>query len=54
MIEGDAPEYLAQPPWIGPVLGMSLLLVAMDHLWGMGLFDPQLGGDPVLFQHPAP
>ncbi|HTL32023.1 MAG TPA: cbb3-type cytochrome c oxidase subunit I [Kofleriaceae bacterium] len=34
-----------------PVLGMSLLLVGIDHAWGLGIFDPNLGGDPVLFQH---
>jgi cytochrome c oxidase subunit I len=34
-----------------PVLGLSLLLVAVDHAWGLGIFDPALGGDPVLFQH---
>src|SRR5213075_1744510 len=34
-----------------PVLGMSLALVAVDHVWGLGIFDPRLGGDPVLFQH---
>ena len=34
-----------------PVLGMTLLLVAADHLWRLGLFDPTTGGDPVLFQH---
>jgi cytochrome c oxidase subunit I len=34
-----------------PVLGLSLLLIAMDHVWAMGIFDPTLGGDPVLFQH---
>jgi cytochrome c oxidase subunit I len=34
-----------------PVLGMSLLLVAVDRLFQMGIFDPSLGGDPVLFQH---
>jgi len=34
-----------------PVLGMALLLVGLDHLWALGLFDPSLGGDPVLFQH---
>ena len=34
-----------------PVLGMSLLLVALDHAWGLGIFDPSMGGDPVLFQH---
>jgi cytochrome c oxidase subunit 1 len=34
-----------------PVLGLSLLLIATDHIWAMGIFDPTLGGDPVLFQH---
>jgi cytochrome c oxidase subunit 1 len=34
-----------------PVLGMSLLLVALDHAWRLGIFDPSMGGDPVLFQH---
>jgi cytochrome c oxidase subunit 1 len=34
-----------------PVLGMSLLLVALDHSTGLGIFDPALGGDPILYQH---
>jgi cytochrome c oxidase subunit 1 len=34
-----------------PVLGLSVTLVALDHSLKMGLFDPSLGGDPVLFQH---
>lgn len=34
-----------------PVLTMTLLLVALERFWGMGLFDPVLGGDPLLFQH---
>ncbi|ACY15234.1 cytochrome c oxidase subunit I [Haliangium ochraceum] len=34
-----------------PVLGMSLMLIAADHAWQLGLFDPAQGGDPVLFQH---
>lgn len=34
-----------------PVLGMSLILVALDHTFGMGIFDPRWGGDPVMFQH---
>jgi cytochrome c oxidase subunit I len=33
------------------VLGLSLILVAPDHAWGLGIFDPAMGGDPVLFQH---
>ncbi len=34
-----------------PVLGLSVILVALDHALRMGLFDPALGGDPVLFEH---
>ncbi|MCC6551543.1 MAG: cbb3-type cytochrome c oxidase subunit I [Polyangiaceae bacterium] len=34
-----------------PVLGMAVLLIAADHVYQIGLFDPSLGGDPVLFQH---
>src|SRR5262249_30885174 len=34
-----------------PVLAMSLMLVGVDHAWGLGIFDPAMGGDPVLFQH---
>lgn len=34
-----------------PVLGITLLLLAMEKLFGVGIFNPALGGDPVLFQH---
>jgi cytochrome c oxidase subunit 1 len=34
-----------------PVLGITLLLLAVERLLGLGIFDPALGGDPVLFQH---
>ncbi|MCC7153766.1 MAG: cytochrome c oxidase subunit I [Bryobacterales bacterium] len=34
-----------------PVLGITLLLLVMERVMGVGIFDPQLGGDPVLFQH---
>jgi len=34
-----------------PVLAMALALVGLDHTLGWGLFDPALGGDPVLYQH---
>jgi cytochrome c oxidase subunit 1 len=34
-----------------PVLGITLLMVAVERLWGVGIFDPALGGDPLLFQH---
>jgi cytochrome c oxidase subunit 1 len=34
-----------------PVLGITLALLVMEKVFGMGIFDPKLGGDPVLFQH---
>ncbi len=34
-----------------PVLAITLLLLIMERLFGVGVFDPKLGGDPVLFQH---
>src|SRR5437762_2714651 len=34
-----------------PVLAMSLLLIALERVLGVGIFDPRLGGDPLLFQH---
>ncbi len=34
-----------------PVLGLSVIVVALDHAFHLGIFDPALGGDPVLFQH---
>ncbi len=34
-----------------PVLAITLLLLGVERVLGIGIFDPQLGGDPVLFQH---
>ncbi|MEX2584880.1 MAG: cbb3-type cytochrome c oxidase subunit I, partial [Balneolaceae bacterium] len=34
-----------------PVLAITLLLLTMERLLGIGIFDPALGGDPVLYQH---
>ncbi len=34
-----------------PVLGITLVLVAIDHAFHFGIFDPTLGGDPILYQH---
>src|SRR5262249_46280563 len=34
-----------------PVLAVTILLVAVERLLGVGIFDPNLGGDPLLFQH---
>src|SRR5438874_8368786 len=34
-----------------PVIAITVLLVALERILKIGLFDPALGGDPVLFQH---
>src|SRR5580692_867007 len=34
-----------------PVLAITLLLLIAERFFGIGIFDPKLGGDPVLFQH---
>ena len=34
-----------------PVLAISLTLVALERVFHVGVFDPAVGGDPVLFQH---
>jgi cytochrome c oxidase subunit I len=34
-----------------PVLGITVLLLALEQAFHIGIFDPALGGDPVLFQH---
>ncbi|MCU0493832.1 MAG: cytochrome c oxidase subunit I [Chloroflexaceae bacterium] len=34
-----------------PVLAMTVILLALERIFRIGIFDPQLGGDPVLFQH---
>ena len=34
-----------------PVIAITLLLLVMERVVGVGIFDPALGGDPVLFQH---
>lgn len=34
-----------------PVVAIALLMVAIEHAFQVGIFDPKLGGDPVLFQH---
>jgi cytochrome c oxidase subunit 1 len=34
-----------------PVLAITLLLLIMERTLGIGIFDPAMGGDPVLFQH---
>ena len=34
-----------------PVIAVTILLLALERLAHIGIFDPALGGDPVLFQH---
>ena len=34
-----------------PVLAITLFLLALEHLFHVGIFSPALGGDPLLFQH---
>ena len=34
-----------------PVLGITLLLLIIERAFGIGIFDPGMNGDPVLFQH---
>jgi cytochrome c oxidase subunit 1 len=34
-----------------PVVAITILLVALERLFRIGIFDPAIGGDPVLFQH---
>jgi len=34
-----------------PVIAITLLLVALERLLHIGIFNPAMGGDPVLFQH---
>ncbi len=34
-----------------PVLGITVLLLTMERVLGIGIFDPKLNGDPVTFQH---
>ncbi|MCI0354725.1 MAG: cbb3-type cytochrome c oxidase subunit I [Acidobacteria bacterium] len=34
-----------------PVIAITLVLLALERAFRIGIFDPALGGDPVLFQH---
>ena len=34
-----------------PVIAITLALAAMERLFGLGFFNPAMGGDPILFQH---
>jgi cytochrome c oxidase subunit 1 len=34
-----------------PVIAVTILMVGAERLFHLGIFDPRLGGDPILFQH---
>jgi len=34
-----------------PIVGITLLMIIAERAFGIGLFDPALGGDPILYQH---
>jgi cytochrome c oxidase subunit 1 len=34
-----------------PIIGITMLLVVVERLFGIGVFDPSKGGDPLLYQH---
>jgi cytochrome c oxidase subunit 1 len=34
-----------------PVLAVTVVMLATERIFGVGIFDPNIGGDPILFQH---
>lgn len=34
-----------------PVIAISMVLVVLERVFEIGVVDPRLGGDPLLFQH---
>ncbi len=34
-----------------PVLAVTIVLLGLERILRIGIFDPKLGGDPILFQH---
>lgn len=34
-----------------PIIGITLLMIVVERAFGVGLFDPSIGGDPILYQH---
>jgi cytochrome c oxidase subunit 1 len=34
-----------------PIIGITLLMIVAERALGVGLFDPSIGGDPILYQH---
>jgi cytochrome c oxidase subunit 1 len=34
-----------------PIVGIKMILIIMERFFGIGVFDPSKGGDPLLYQH---
>jgi cytochrome c oxidase subunit 1 len=34
-----------------PIIGITLMMIVAERVLGVGLFDPAIGGDPILYQH---
>ncbi|HTX73086.1 MAG TPA: cbb3-type cytochrome c oxidase subunit I [Rectinemataceae bacterium] len=34
-----------------PIIGITMLLILVERIFGIGVFDPTKGGDPLLYQH---
>ncbi|MBU2652254.1 MAG: cbb3-type cytochrome c oxidase subunit I, partial [Bacteroidetes bacterium] len=34
-----------------PVVGITLMMIIVERAFGVGFFDPAIGGDPILYQH---
>jgi len=34
-----------------PILAITIVLMALERVFHVGVFDPSVGGDPILFQH---
>src|SRR5512136_1600772 len=34
-----------------PVIGITMVLIFLERFFGVGVFDPTKGGDPILYQH---
>jgi hypothetical protein len=34
-----------------PIIGITLVLIMVERTFGIGVFDPVKGGDPILYQH---
>ena len=50
-ITGRAPVTNMYETVVWVAWGAIIVSVILERLFGVGIFDPALGGDPVLFQH---